>query len=854
MKIKILPTHKHLSNIQEKSVGRVFTIFCLLCVLSLSIGSRTMASSTDPALRLTSEELQWLGENKTNIRYGPNPYWPPGDYMENGKHKGIVSDYIKIFEKKLGITFQRVYYKDWEHFYIGMMTGKIDFVGAIQRTAERKKALIFTQPFLKTRLAVLTRTDSPDLHSLDELNAKTLAGIKGYSSLEYVKKEYPGAKIIECDDDLTALLKLSAGAADGAIVDYMVASYLVDKYSITNLKYARELDFHWDLRFAINKKKPQLRSILDKVLSTISEEQRQAIYHKWVGIELAHKPSFVERNMKIIIGVFSCVLFLLLVVIFFNRSLKKQVFTRTNELRESTDKLRENKEYLQAVLDAAGDAIIVVDADTGQLMDVNHRMIEMYGYSYKEALLADFEMLSQGKPPFSQLEASEWLRKAREIGPQTFEWLSRHKDGHTFWSEVKISFAVIGRANRFVIAVRDISGRKQIEDQLVNAQKLESVGRLAGGVAHDFNNMLGVILGYTELVMEEMDPSHPLLDDLQQIKQAAESAADVTSKLLAFARKQVISPKVIDLNETVDGMMKMLLRLISEDIDLAWLPGKGLWPIKIDPSQIDQILVNLCVNARDAISGVGKITVETSNCILDEAYCSSHADCLPGQYVKLDVTDNGSGMEKETVAHIFEPFFTTKGVSEGTGLGLATVYGIVQQNSGFVNVCSEKRHGSTFTIYLPRYEGTTNMEEEKSSGEPVLHGNETILLVEDEPALLDMTTAILERLGYTVLAASSPRAAIRLDRVYSEDIHLLLTDVIMPEMNGRMLSEKLLENRPGLKCLFMSGYTADAISHKGVLEDGVSCIQKPFAKRELAAKIRQALGESTDSHQETLVD
>ncbi len=385
--------------------------------------------------------------------------------------------------------------------------------------------------------------------------------------------------------------------------------------------------------------------------------------------------------------------------------------------------------------------------------------------------------------------------------------------------------------------------REKLEAQLIQAQKMESVGRLAGGVAHDFNNMLGVILGHAELAMDELDQDQPVYNDLLQIQQAANRSADITKQLLAFARKQIVSPKVIDLNETVSEMLKMLLRLIGENIELTFLPGKRLWLTKIDPSQVDQILVNLCVNARDAIAGVGKITVETGNCTLDEEYCLAHAGFAPGQYVKINVSDNGRGMDKEILPHIFEPFFTTKEVNEGTGLGLATIYGIVKQNNGFVNAYSEQGQGTTFSIYLPRYLGKTNLEECNIVAEPAIHGDETILLVEDEPTILDMTTTMLQRLGYTVLVAGTPSDAIHLADEHSGQIHLVLTDVIMPEMNGRILTQKLMENRPGLKCLFMSGYTANVISHHGVLDEGVSFIQKPFTKRDLAEKIRLALGQ-----------
>jgi PAS domain S-box-containing protein len=379
--------------------------------------------------------------------------------------------------------------------------------------------------------------------------------------------------------------------------------------------------------------------------------------------------------------------------------------------------------------------------------------------------------------------------------------------------------------------------------QLQQAQKMESIGTLAGGVAHDFNNMLGVILGHTEMIMDQMDSSHLYFSNLQEIQSAAMRSADLTRQLLAFARKQTISPNVLDLNKMVDGMLNMLLRLIGEDIDLVWLPGKKLWPVNIDPSQIDQIIANLCVNARDAIAGVGKLTIETGICTFDESYCAVHMGFIPGEYVFLAVSDNGSGMDAKTQAKIFEPFFTTKPMDKGTGLGLSTVYGIVKQNNGFINVYSEPGQGTTFKIYLSRHTSNADHVRKKDSTEPSIHGNETILLVEDEPAILNLTTMMLQRLGYTVLAASTPGEAIRLAREHMGKIDLLMTDVVMPEMNGRDLAKNLLSLNPSLKRLFMSGYTANVIAHHGVLDEGVHFIQKPFSKKDLADSVKKALEE-----------
>jgi two-component system, cell cycle sensor histidine kinase and response regulator CckA len=424
------------------------------------------------------------------------------------------------------------------------------------------------------------------------------------------------------------------------------------------------------------------------------------------------------------------------------------------------------------------------------------------------------------------------------------------KDGSTVWMENIIS-AIRDDAG-VLIGIhgvsRDITGRKNSEEererlqmQLMQAQKMESVGRLAGGVAHDFNNILQAILGYTEIALMKVGPSDPLYQTLQEIHKAGKRSADLTRQLLAFARKQVANPKVLDLNDTVSGMLKMLQRLIGEDIDLVLIPGHGLWNIKMDPSQLDQILANLVVNARDAIDGIGRVTIETATVIIDKEYCADHLECVPGEYVILSVEDTGCGMSMETLSNIFEPFFTTKGVGEGTGLGLATVYGIVKQNEGFITIASEPGKGTKFTIHFPRVPDVVRKTPIDTDEKRLLTGTETVLLVEDNEVVLKLGRRILEGLGYNVLSAGTPGEAMKLTGEYPNTIDLLLTDVIMPEINGRELADRLISMRPGLKCLFMSGYTADVIAHHGVLDKGVLFIQKPFSVKSMAEKVREAL-------------
>jgi PAS domain S-box-containing protein len=432
-----------------------------------------------------------------------------------------------------------------------------------------------------------------------------------------------------------------------------------------------------------------------------------------------------------------------------------------------------------------------------------------------------------------------------------YESRMRHADGSYRWHYV--TGYVLERDSDdkpvHLIGLRiDITERKKAEAekeklqaQLIQAQKMEAVGRLAGGVAHDFNNMLGVIMGQAELMLTQMDPGQTYFAGLQEIRKAAENSADLTRQLLAFARKQTISPKVLNLNTVVESMIKMLQRIIGEDIHLVWSPGKKTWNILMDAGQIDQILANLCVNARDSITGTGKIIIEIENCTLDTDYCIDHTGFIPGDYIMLAVSDSGCGMEPDILNNIFEPFFTTKGEEKGTGLGLAMIYGIVKQNRGFINVYSEQGHGSTFKIYLPRHQTQAGKETQTDRPEPIETGSETILVVEDNTDILEINRTMLEQQGYIVLTAASPVEALDVVKTYTGSIDLLITDVIMPVMNGRELAKRLESNRPDLKLLYMSGYTADIIAHHGVLEDGIHFIQKPFSMRELAAKVRQVI-------------
>lgn len=382
--------------------------------------------------------------------------------------------------------------------------------------------------------------------------------------------------------------------------------------------------------------------------------------------------------------------------------------------------------------------------------------------------------------------------------------------------------------------------KKVAEKQLAQAQKMEAIGRLAGGVAHDFNNMLGVIMGYADLALTRLKGGDSLRYPLEQIRQAAERSADLTRQLLAFSRKQLTQPQVLDLNQEIEKQRVMLARLIGENLELKFVPGSDLWPIEVDPSQIDQVLANLVINARDAISNVGTITLETMNVTLDQAYSSTYIYAVPGDYVCLMVSDNGMGMDRQTQDQIFDPFFSTKQSEHGTGLGLSTVYGIVKQNKGIIHVYSEPGEGTTFKLYFPRTQAPISKVESEQVSSPV-PGQETILLVEDEEMVLELTQTVLKEQGYEVLSARSPQQAQKVAHEHADQIQVLITDVVLPEMNGKELKSSIEAIIPSVKTLFMSGYTENVIVQRGMVDPQFFFIQKPFSATGLGNKLRQVL-------------
>ncbi|MFH0780506.1 MAG: response regulator [Pseudomonadota bacterium] len=525
-----------------------------------------------------------------------------------------------------------------------------------------------------------------------------------------------------------------------------------------------------------------------------------------------------------------------------------QLEKETTALRQAENALRISEGKYRRLHESMTDGFIYVDME-GNIQESNESFRNMLGYKAEEL----------GHLTYRDLTPEKWHDLERDIienqvlvqgFSQVYEKEYLRKDGQVFPVELK-TFLVrddAGDKEGMWAIVRDMTERKrtekkqkELEEQLYQAQKMESIGRLAGGVAHDYNNMLSVILGNAQMALIGTQPDSKLYGNLQDILDAANRSANITRQLLAFARKQAVVPQVVALNAAVASMLRMLERLIGEDVELTWLPGQDLWPVRIDISQVDQILANLCVNARDAISSGGRILIETANTFLDAEYCARHAGISTGEFVLLTISDNGFGMEPTMLDKIFEPFFTTKALGQGTGLGLATVYGIVKQNNGLIDVYSEPGTGTVFKIFLPRHTGKTTEEVEQRIVCLERGQGEMVLIVEDEAAILRLTGKIMEEAGYKVQRAGSPSEAIRLARELEKPLDLLIADMVMPEMNGRDLKRILLSLHPEMKSIFMSGYTASFITGQGILAEGINFIHKPFSAEDLTIKAREVL-------------
>lgn len=522
-------------------------------------------------------------------------------------------------------------------------------------------------------------------------------------------------------------------------------------------------------------------------------------------------------------------------------------------LIQAEKEVRKQKEFLHQVIDTSPNLIFVKDIN-GKFTLANKAAAEVHGTTAENLIGktdADFGLNAEDVERFRQSDHEVITTKQPKF---IAEEKVTTKTGEERWYQTTKAPLILSEdSTPLVLGVAvDITERRKLEQQLLQSQKMDAIGRLAGGVAHDFNNLLTVIIGYSELLLYQLQPNDPIRSSIQDIHKAAERAASLTSQLLAFGRKQIFQTKIIDLNSLIVNLEKMLGRLLGEDVEIKVSQSLDLKKIVADPSKIEQVIINLALNAREAMPEGGKLIITMANVELDEQYTREHIDVKPGQYVILAISDTGYGMDEKTLEHIFEPFFTTKETGKGTGLGLATVYGIVKQSGGHIWVYSEPNHGTMFKIYFPQAVEANGVQVKTDELDQSPRGTETVLLAEDEDLVMNLATRVLREKGYSVIKASNGEEALQIAHTYKGKIDLLLTDVVMPRISGRALANKIGLVRPDIKILFISGYTGDAIAHRGILEPGTAFLEKPFTPASLALKVREVLDSSTNQNEESV--
>jgi PAS domain S-box-containing protein len=769
---------------------------------------------------------------------GDSTYTPFEFTNGQGTPTGITVDIWRLWSKKTGIA---VDYRcmTWSDALDAVKTGKADAVGGLFYSEERAKIFDFSPAYYKISTHIFFHKNIYGIKDLNDVPGFRIGVVHEDTSEEFIRKHYPNLEVISFPSNEAMINSAANGKIKMFICDTPIAMFFLTKFGKTeDFRHTVKPLYTSKMYAGVRRGNSELLSTITKGFNDISTEEINGIVSQWTGFSIVNRLPWGKILLSGIMLVFIITLILL-----WNMSLRRRVAAATVDLELSEHNARKSEERFRAVVEASKDAIVAINS-SGKITLFNPAAETMFGYPQEEVIDKDVEhLMPESSHKQFRITLEHILAKDKTLPgiPVIGEMIALKRDGSVFTIEYSVSRGSIGTEPFVFSIIRDITERKRLEAQLLQSQKQEVVGRLAGGIAHDLNNLLSPILGYTELMLIQTGPDEPNHQKLTQIRKAAESAKSLTQQLLAFGRRQVLEMKTINLNTVIRGFEKILKHTIHEDILIQMDLFPDLWNIKADISQIQQILMNMSVNAQDAMPQGGTLCIETKNALLTETDVHTYPEVQPGSYVILTISDTGTGMDNKTMANIFEPFFTTKETGKGTGLGLSTVDGIIKQHKGAITASSEQGKGSVFTIILPCSLEDIDRSFKADHARHFPRGSEAILVVEDNKILLDMACMILKDYGYEVYCAGNAHDSIDIAKINSKHIKLLLTDVIMPDMNGKQLFERLRSYLPDLKVVYMSGYPKDVIAHHGVLDEGISFIQKPFSVETLMDKVTMAL-------------
>lgn len=757
--------------------------------------------------------------------------WPPYYSLDaSGAPTGFAVETFEVLASRAGLVPRYSVYLSFPDALAALTAGEVDMVPNLGVLETRDVA--YTAPLGAFSVGFFTRASTPGSPGPGDLSG-TIGVVEANVGSELLQEVAP-ERIIVFGSLREALFRLIAGETEGLVYPTPVVWALARQANVEDrIKETRSELAEVRRALGVTPARPDLVDRLNDVISPfiVSEEYAQ-LQEEW----LAPPPPY--WTVRRVVGLALATVALALLVLGAWRAAERSRMNRA---------LRHRERELRDLFESIRDAIVVTDADR-RIVDMNPAALELFGYGLEEIRDESTSRLYAREEDFASV-GHELRRHAEEDG-FLITVAYRARDGRTFSGETTAYYRrdENGVPAGFIGLIRDVTDRvekerraTELQGQLARAQKLESVGRLAGGVAHDFNNMLTVIHGNIDLALQSLDADHPVHPELLEVRDAADRSSRLTQQLLGFARRQNVQPRVLDPNHAVESMTTMLRRMVTEDIEMVWEPCDEPWSIRIDPSQMDQILVNLVVNARDAITGGGRIVIATGKVALEPGPGARYPDARHGDYSMIAIQDDGRGIPEEILENVFEPFFTTKPDGLGTGLGLATTYGIVQQNGGFIDIESREDRGTTVRVFLPRHTGASDGEVAPAHEPGPRGAGERILLVEDDSAVLGVTARILERLGYQAVGVQSPEEALERVRADSSPFDLVVTDMVMPGMNGRELASRIRAILPDVPILFVSGYSHDVIGQPADAGIGVNLLQKPFTPLELDRKVRESL-------------